>query len=94
MLGTLFTVAKVAFATVFKDSKEQFISPKIFDVIGSNLTNHARYGKIKQKQRKLSESERKVHEITTCIAQLILSISSLIKLIRAFIPNKIWKSPE
>lgn len=41
----------------------------------------------------VSTSEQKIHELATLLAQLIISILSLIKLIRAMFPNKIWKSP-
>lgn len=41
----------------------------------------------------VSTSEQKVHELATLLAQLIISVLSLIKFMRAMFPNKIWKSP-
>ena len=41
-----------------------------------------------------SQSEKKVHEIVTLVTRIVVSVLDLIKLLRAFVPNFLWKSPN
>lgn len=94
MLKSIFLIAKVAFQTVLSDHKAQLNPPVIYDLVSKNNTNRIRYQKTKSEKRETKTYEKKVHEFVTLLSQLIISILSLIKLIRACFPNKIWRSPH
>lgn len=83
VLGILFQVAKQAVLQVVTDSKNQSVPPVFTEI----------YNNRKQK-RKPTTLELKTHELVTILSQLISSVFSLIKLIRFFFPNSLWKSPN
>jgi len=83
VLGVLLSVAKMAVGTVIQNQKFEMVPPVFTDI----------KGKIKQK-RKGTALELKVHEIVTVVAQLVMTVFQLFKLVRAFIPNSLWKTPN
>ncbi len=83
LLPVLLQVARVAIGTAIHNDKASLIPSVITEV----------KGKIKRK-RKMTKTELKIHELSTLLTQLILTVFQLIKLIRAFFPNYLWKSPH
>jgi len=83
ILSTLFKVAKLAVNGVITDSKNQMVPPVLTEIFRN-----------RKQKRKATVTELKVHEIMTVLAQLISSVFSLIKLIRFFFPNSLWKTPN